>query len=82
MTRSSNWGSDNLEGWDQVGGGTYVYLWLIHVDVWQKLTQYYKAIILQLKKKQQKQTNKQKKNLPTNAGDTGSILGPGRTYRL
>ena len=37
----------------QVGGrfkkGTSVYLWLIHVDVWQKLTQYYKTIILQLK---------------------------------
>ena len=29
--------------------GTCVYLWLIHVDVWQKLTQYCKAIILQLK---------------------------------
>ena len=26
-----------------------MYLWLIHVDVWQKPTQYYKAIILQLK---------------------------------
>ena len=40
-------------GWG-VGGsfkreGTYVYLWLIHVDVWQKPTQYCKAIILQLK---------------------------------
>ena len=45
---------DNLEGWDEVGGrskreGTYVYLWLIHVDVCQKPTQYCKAIILQLK---------------------------------
>ena len=47
---------DNLEGWDGVGGGrevyeggSYVYLWLIHVDVWQKPTQYCKAIILQLK---------------------------------
>ena len=43
---------DNLEGWDGVGDGregTYVYLWLIHVDVWQKSTQYYKAIILPLK---------------------------------
>ena len=30
-------------------GGIYVYLWLIHVDVWQKLTQYCKVIILQLK---------------------------------
>ena len=29
--------------------GTYVYLWLIHADVWQKPTQDYKAIILQLK---------------------------------
>ena len=29
--------------------GTYVYLWLIHVDIWQKPTQYCKAIILQLK---------------------------------
>ena len=40
-------------GWE-VGGmfkreGTCVYLWLIHVDVRQKLTQYCKAIILQLK---------------------------------
>ena len=38
----------------EVGGrfkreGTYVYLWLIHVDVWQKPTQYCRAIILQLK---------------------------------
>ena len=29
--------------------GTYVYLWLTYVDVWQKPTWYYKAIILQLK---------------------------------
>ena len=28
--------------------GTYIYLWLTHVDVWQKPAQYYKAIILQL----------------------------------
>ena len=28
---------------------TYVYLWLIHADVWQKPTQYCKVIILQLK---------------------------------
>ena len=31
------------------GEGTYVYLSLIHADVWQKPTQYYKVIILQLK---------------------------------
>ena len=40
--------------WGQVGEriekvGTYVYLQLIHVDVWQKPTQNCKAIILQLK---------------------------------
>ena len=27
----------------------YVYLWLVHADVWQKPTQYCKVIILQLK---------------------------------
>ena len=38
-------------GWEAGGRqeGTYVYLWLIHVDVWQKPTQHCKAIILQLK---------------------------------
>ena len=30
---------------------TIVDLWLIHVDVWQRLTQHCKAIIFQLKKK-------------------------------
>ena len=30
--------------------GAYVYLWLIHVDIWQKTTKLCKAIILQLKK--------------------------------
>ena len=32
---------DNLEGWDGVQGereGTYVYLGLIHVDIWQTST--------------------------------------------
>ena len=29
--------------------GTYIYLGLIHVDTWQKPTQYCKAIIFQLK---------------------------------
>ena len=38
----------------EVGGrfkreGTYTHLLLIHVDVWEKPTQYCKAIILQLK---------------------------------
>ena len=46
---------NNLEGWDGVEGGrevqeegTYVYLWLIHGDVWQKPTRCCKAIILHL----------------------------------
>ena len=36
---------DNLEEWDGVGGGREIqeggdilYLWLIHVDVWRRLT--------------------------------------------
>ena len=32
-------------------GGKYVYLWLIHVEVWQKTTKFCKAISLQLKNK-------------------------------
>ena len=44
----------------EVGGsfkreGTYVHLWLIHVVVWQKPMQYYKAIIPQLKNKLKKE---------------------------
>ena len=31
--------------------GTYVYLWLIHVEIWQKPTKFCKAITLQLKNK-------------------------------
>ena len=57
---------DNLEWWDGVGGGreiqeegAYVHLSLIHVDVWQRPTQHYKAIILQLKEKEQGGRNKQ-----------------------
>ena len=47
---------DNLEGVQgkmevQEAGreGTYVYVWVIHIEVWQKTTQHYKPIILQLK---------------------------------
>ena len=43
----------------EVGGrvkreGTHVYLWPIHVDVWQRPTQFFKAIMLQLKSKLEK----------------------------
>ena len=44
---------EDLEGWEAGGRlkseGTYVYLWLIQVDIWQKPTQYCEAIVLQLK---------------------------------
>ena len=54
---NSNWGSVTTQnGWmgREVARSfqrerTYVYLWLIHVDVWQKPSQYCKVIILQLK---------------------------------
>jgi len=37
--------------WERARGRElmYIYLWLIHADVWQKPTQYCKANILQLK---------------------------------
>ena len=38
-------------GWGERREGTYVCLWLIHVDIWQKTTKFCKAIILQLKNK-------------------------------
>ena len=48
MTQGAqSWSSDNLEAWDGVGGGkeaqgegTCIYLWLVHVDVWRKPSQY------------------------------------------
>ena len=45
---------DNPVGWGGEGGrwgvqGTYVHPWLIHIDVQQKPSQYYKVIIPQLK---------------------------------
>ena len=49
---NSNQGSVMTQRGDRVGGGkegTCIYLWLIHVDVRQKPTQYCKAIILQVK---------------------------------
>ena len=33
-----------------MGEGTYVHLWLVHADGWQRPTQYGKAIIPQLKR--------------------------------
>ena len=49
--------------WRETGGrfqkeGTYVHVWLIHVDVSQKTTKFCKAIILQLENKNLKRTRK------------------------
>ena len=62
--------SDNLGGGigREVGGrfrreGTYVFLQLIHVNVWQKPTQHCKAIILQLKYKLKKKSLQVNKNM-------------------
>ena len=53
-SKSDLW--DNPEGWGWEGDGrevqdgeTHVHPWLIHVDIWQKPSQYCKVIILQLK---------------------------------
>ena len=57
---------DDLEGWEEDVGGRikeeeiYAYLWLIHTVVQQKLTQHFKAIILQLKKKEYPKVIKRK----------------------
>ena len=55
-------------GWEVRGRikrkGTCIYLWLIHVEVWQKPRQYCKEIILQFKinKFQKKIEDKKKKH--------------------
>lgn len=38
--------------------GTYICLWLIPVDIWEKPIQYCEAIILQLKRSKEKQEKK------------------------
>ena len=55
-----------LEGWEWAGEvgerfkteETYVHLWLIHADLWQKSNQYCKAIINQLKINKYSNNNK------------------------
>ena len=79
-------------GWGVSGGRfkkTYMYLWLIHIVVWQKLTQYCKAITLQLNNKffqkkkknvswkQGRQIQKAREGIPLRVLNTWS----GRCYR-
>ena len=42
-------GLDGWGAWELKMEGIYVYLWLIHVAIWQKPTQHCKAVILRLK---------------------------------
>ena len=56
---------------------TYVYLWLIHADIWQKPSQYCKAIILQLKIKFKKSTRGLLKDCPTPRVSGSLDLGQG-----
>ena len=72
-------------GWGGGGEGVWrgrrhtVYLWLIHIDVGQKITQYCKDIILPLKinkfvlKKTYRRKEKQKKKINF---ELGSWMGP------
>ena len=48
------WGGEEGRREGQEGRDIYIYLWLIHVDVQQKPTQFCKSIILQLKNKLRK----------------------------
>ena len=56
---------------------SYVYLWLIHIDVWQKSTQHCKAIILQLKINGKLKTKWKKKKLQSKQwnGDSYTLAG-------
>ena len=50
--RRMGWGGRwEREGREVQEGGDIVYLWLIHVEVFQKAIKFYKAIIFQLKNK-------------------------------
>ena len=69
--REQTYGQNGGKGW-KVGGKTkkeetYVCLWLIHVDIWQKPTQYYKAIILQLKINFKKSSEKKRRAVNINS---------------
>ena len=59
---------DKLEGRNVMGKRkgfrrerTYIHLWLTHVDVWQRPTQYCEAIFLQLNKFRGKKREEKKK---------------------
>ena len=49
------WG-ERWEGGRFKWEGIYVYLWLIHVEVWQKTAKFCKTVILQYKMNREKST--------------------------
>ena len=58
------------------GGGremTYIHLWLIHIDVWQKSNRYCTAIMLQKKKTQQGSQEGMKKSFLTEIYNHNSV---------
>ena len=60
------------------GDGDASFLWLTHVDVWQKPIQYCKTIILQLKidKFKEKETKGQKTRTPSSSLKPSNLLAP------
>ena len=59
---------------------TYVYLWLIHADIWQKPTQYCKAIILQLKMKKKNEVYKTNAREGVEKRELSYIAGGNRSW--
>ena len=62
---------------------TYVHPWPIHVDVWQKPTQYYKVVILQLKiikKKKRNLRDNYKRGLGPTKQLSSSKCGTGKIF--
>ena len=62
--------------------GTYVHLWLIHVDIWQKPVQYRKATILQLKIKFKKEKKNKKNTYNTLITEVGKSICLHRSHTL
>ena len=71
---------DKPEECDRVGQrfkreGTYLYLWLMHVDILQKPTEYCKTIILQLKINKLKKKRKKQRHYSANIGPSSQGYG-------
>ena len=71
-------------GWGGSGWGTYIYPWLIHVNVWQKPLQCYKVISLQFEeiKKKKKDWSPKRSNHDYKLGTLYSPISAVRLERL